>query len=183
MYRIPVLDTHGVLQPDELQEIQWTPIQLGTEVTCIFPTRGGRITKAKPSDQKYNSIGTTYIVFDRHGNEQRKFVITPLGSVREVKKRKTNNKDKKSTIKLGIGDFIFYSLLVSQAGQYSFTAFVSCLLVVLSGLAATLVILAIKGKALPALPISIFLGVITFLSTKAFCQPWIDDLNSQSMLV
>ena len=172
---------------DEIQQIDWTPQQLSTVVTCIFPPRGGRIRKAKSREQKY-SAGTAYIVYGRDGNQQRKLVVTPTGSVKEVLRRETsgedgNDDDTPSTIKLGIGDFIFYSLLVSQAAQDSFTAFASCLLVVLAGLAATLVILAIKGKALPALPISIFLGVIFFLWTTAFLEPWIDDFSVQSLYV
>jgi hypothetical protein len=232
MYKLPILDKKGVLRPreqdangpsveghedvsgvsirrqptyytaEEIQEIEWTPQQLNTRVTCIFPPRGGTIAKAKSREQKYDA-GIAYIVYDRLGNQQRKFVVTPMGTVKEVLRREAsgdgndggdnggdNNGDddddddnEKNTIKLGIGDFIFYSLLVSQAAQYSFTAFASCLLVVLFGLAATLVILAIKGKALPALPISIFLGVITFLWTQTFLQPWIGDFLVQSIYV
>jgi hypothetical protein len=212
MYKLPVLDKKGVLRPTEeyhtngnenddparpqpiyytveqIQEIEWTPKQLATRVTCVFPLRGGWIAKARSREQKFDA-GTAYIVYDRSGNQQRKFVVTPTGSVMQVLRREASgdgnngrDDDKKNTIKLGIGDFIFYSLLVSQAAQHSFTAFASCLLVVLSGLAATLVILAIKGKALPALPISIFLGVIVFLWTKTFIQPWIGDFVLQSSL-
>ena len=202
MFNLSVLDKKDVLSngessvreeaiyytKDEIQQIDWTPQQLSTVVTCIFPPRGGRIRKAKSREQKY-SAGTAYIVYGRDGNQQRKLVVTPNGSVKEVLRRETsgedegNGDDTPSTIKLGIGDFIFYSLLVSQAAQDSFTAFASCLLVVLTGLAATLVILAIKGKALPALPISIFLGVTFFLWTTTFLEPWIDDFTVQSVYV
>ena len=223
MYQLAIFDKKGVLQPreqnengrsvedhedvsavstrrhptyytaEEILEIEWTPQQLNTRVTCIFPPRGGRIAKAKSREQKYDA-GIAYIVYDRLGNQQRKFVVTPTGTVKEVLRREASGDEndggdnggddvEKSTIKLGIGDFIFYSLLVSQAAQYSFTAFASCLLVVMFGLAATLVILAIKGQALPALPISIFLGVITFLWTRTFLQPWIDDFLVQSIYV
>lgn len=47
------------------------------------------------------------------------------------------------------GDFVFYSVLVSKAALYSFTAAVACMLVILTGLAGTLGLLAIQGKALP----------------------------------
>jgi len=221
MYHLPVLDKKGVLRPTEDQlnraniernsnvgynaigqqpyfytavevcEIPWTPRQLTTDVTCVFPPRGGSIRRAKSREQKYGD-NIAYIVYDRSGDQQRKFVVTPIGSIMEVRKREGDgnrgsgndtSKDDDNTIKLGIGDFIFYSVLVSKAAQYSFAAFASCLLVVLSGLAATLVALAIKGKALPALPISIFLGVITFLWTKTFLQPWISNLLIQSTYV
>lgn len=47
------------------------------------------------------------------------------------------------------GDFIFYSVLVSKAALYSFTSFAACMITILFGLGATLVLLAIHGKALP----------------------------------
>eukprot|EP00536_Pseudo-nitzschia_multiseries_P002230 jgi/Psemu1/294751/fgenesh1_pm.29_\ len=200
VYQLPVLDASGILggcrgvnRPrdrqdlvyltgEEIRSMTCTEQQLITEVTCVFPPRGGRIARARSRDQIYDA-GTAYIVYDRTGDPQRKLIVTPQGSVMEVRQRESSPtvgneaKDEadNSTIKLGLGDFIFYSVLVSKAAQYSFTTFAACLLVVLSGLAATLVILAIRGKALPALPISIFLGVIAFLWTRSFIQPWIRD--------
>jgi presenilin 1 len=195
MYRLNILDTTGVLRTrrfasrwkryyssEEIRQREWTRQQLRSEVTGIFPPRGGNIVKAE--EQKYGA-GTAYVVNNRSGEEVRKFVVTMDGKVLQVLRRdsnadSTNNQqdDGKQTnsIKLGIGDFVFYSVLVSKAAQYSYTTFVTCFLVVLSGLAATLVILAFKGKALPALPISIFLGVACFLSTKELVQPWIHEL-------
>lgn len=70
------------------------------------------------------------------------------------------------------GDFIFYSVLVSKAALYSFTTFVACFLVILAGLGVTLVLLAVYHKALPALPISIALGVIFYLATRGLIEPW-----------
>lgn len=49
------------------------------------------------------------------------------------------------------GDFIFYSLLVSKAAMYSFTAFATCMVTILFGLGATLVLLSVHGKALPGM--------------------------------
>lgn len=70
------------------------------------------------------------------------------------------------------GDFIFYSVLVSKSVLYSFTTFVACFLVILAGLGMTLVLLAVYRKALPALPISIMLGVIFYLATRGLIEPW-----------
>ena len=74
------------------------------------------------------------------------------------------------------GDFIFYSVLVSKAALYSFTTFAACMLVILSGLGGTLVLLAVWKQALPALPISIFLGVVFYLLTRLVIEPWIHDM-------
>ena len=69
--------------------------------------------------------------------------------------------------KLGLGDFIFYSLLCGRAATASYVAWTSAYVAVTMGLVGTLTsLLFFRGKipALPALPISIFLGVaINFL--------------------
>ena len=74
------------------------------------------------------------------------------------------------------GDFIFYSVLVSKASLHSFTTFAACVCAILTGLLLTLLLLAIRGKALPALPISIFLGVIFYLPTLHVLEPFIHNI-------
>lgn len=81
-----------------------------------------------------------------------------------------------SAFKLGLGDFIFYSLLVGRASTSSFVAWVACYCMVLMGLVGTLSSLLLwRGKlpALPALPISIFLGVATFFLSKYLEAPFV----------
>lgn len=51
--------------------------------------------------------------------------------------------DDAKTIKLGLGDFCFYSVLVAKAAIYSFTAFLVCFLVIICGLCGTLILLGI----------------------------------------
>ncbi|KAG5191610.1 presenilin [Tribonema minus] len=93
------------------------------------------------------------------------------------------HEEEERNIKLGLGDFVFYSVLVSKAGLYSFTAFVSCLCAVLCGLMATLVLLSLHKAALPALPISIALGVATYFVTRFAMQPALVHLGSQGLYV
>ena len=50
------------------------------------------------------------------------------------------------------------------------------MLVILGGLGGTLILLSVYATALPALPISIFLGVIFFLITKILIEPWIEEI-------
>lgn len=74
-------------------------------------------------------------------------------------------------IKLGLGDFVFYSVLVGRASMSSATAAVTCALAVLTGLCATLALLPILQRVLPALPISIAVGIAFYFSTTAFLSP------------
>ncbi|KAF0711777.1 Aste57867_5035 [Aphanomyces stellatus] len=75
----------------------------------------------------------------------------------------TADDDEDNTIKLGLGDFVFYSVLVSRAAMFDFSAMVGCLVSILMGLGGTLFLLSVYKSALPALPISILLGVSIYL--------------------
>ena len=89
----------------------------------------------------------------------------------------------RNSIRLGLGDFIFYSVLVAKAAEYSFATFAACTLVILAGLGGTLVLLSVYHHALPALPISIFLGVIFYLLTRFFVEPWIEAVLNKPYYV
>lgn len=88
-----------------------------------------------------------------------------------------------NTIKLGLGDFIFYSVLVAKSAQYSFPCFISSFLVILAGLGGTLVLLAVYKHALPALPISIFLAVGFYVLVRFMAEPWIHAVMSTPFYV
>ncbi|XVF53753.1 hypothetical protein PTKIN_Ptkin05aG0124300 [Pterospermum kingtungense] len=62
-------------------------------------------------------------------------------------------------IKLGLGDFVFYSVMVCKAAMYDLIIVYSCYLAIISGLQCTLILLSVYRQALPDLPISITLGV------------------------
>ena len=178
----PLLEEDGITDnpsPNELLARQYTPEQLCMEVEAIFPRNGGRI------DRTVTASGETrYIVKDRHGEVKKTLFVDPEGKVFEVRRREnTDDTKENNTIKLGLGDFIFYSVLVSNAVMYSFTTFAACMLVILAGLGGTLVLLAVFQHALPALPISIFLGVIFYLLTRLWIEPWIEAVFERPFYV
>ena len=87
------------------------------------------------------------------------------------------------SVKLGLGDFIFYSMLVAKAGLFDFTTLGACFLVILVGLSATLLVVSIFRKAIPALPVSIGLGVTFYLLTRCIILPFVQDFFAHGVTI
>lgn len=85
-------------------------------------------------------------------------------------------------IKLGLGDFIFYSVLVGRAAMYDFMTVYACYLAIISGLGITLMLLAFYRKALPALPVSIALGVLFYFLTRIFLETFVVQCSLNLLL-
>lgn len=177
VYRLPLLsslqDPTGSLNDNNntplLEEQTHTPSELKAMVEVVMPTPGGRIVRA----------GNKYQVYDRDGVMRRTLLVNQQGKVMQELDPDDDDDDEyrmSNSIKLGLGDFIFYSVLVSKAAMHSFTTFAACMLVILTGMGATLILLSVFKAALPALPISIFLGVTFYLLTMLVIEPWIQAI-------
>ena len=167
--RRPLLEDIGedFIIPDEPN-----PNQLQTDVIVQLPLRGGRIERIRRNGRYM------FEERDRFGVAKRILWVDRQGRV-FAESADYGTEDEKSgnnSIRLGLGDFIFYSVMVSKAAEYSFTAFFVCMLVIIAGLGGTLVLLSVFHHALPALPISIFLGLFFYLSTRYLIEPWIEAI-------
>eukprot|EP00898_Chlorokybus_atmophyticus_P006940 jgi/Chlat1/7247/Chrsp58S06892 len=87
------------------------------------------------------------------------------------------------SIKLGLGDFIFYSVLVGRAAMYDMMTVYVCYLGIIAGLGATLFLLSVYHKALPALPISIALGIVLYFLTRFVMEPFVVGLATSLLFV
>ncbi|CAG2169539.1 unnamed protein product [Oppiella nova] len=99
-------------------------------------------------------------------------------------KSQKRDTDHDSGVQLGLGDFVFYSLLVgtSFASADLLTA-IMCCISILVGLAITLFILLIRNTPLPALPISITLGVLTNFCAEYCVIPFNDALQDRLIFI
>lgn len=87
-------------------------------------------------------------------------------------------------VKLGLGDFIFYSILVGKASQESTWGVVlACYVCIVVGLVITIFILCIAQKALPALPFSIFLALTFYFATTPTIVPYTDHLHVNMIMI
>jgi len=90
---------------------------------------------------------------------------------------------KRKGVKLGLGDFIFYSVLIGRAALDDMLTVFSCFIGIITGLFLTLLLLAIFRKALPALPISIALGILFYLLSSVFLFPFVFTLGENQIFV
>lgn len=86
--------------------------------------------------------------------------------IRDIDNYSRNSREQNNSRgpKLGLGDFVFYSVLVGISMKCkSFFVFYACLVSIQIGLMTTLFFLSVFKRALPALPISLTFGIVMFM--------------------
>uniref|UniRef100_A0A8R1TMJ6 Presenilin n=2 Tax=Onchocerca TaxID=6281 RepID=A0A8R1TMJ6_ONCVO len=78
-----------------------------------------------------------------------------------------------SSVRLGMGDFVFYSLLVGKAAAtHSAMCVVGSVIGILVGLIITLTILSGEDETAPALPVSITIALLLHFGIYLFVEPF-----------
>eukprot|EP00957_Ditylum_brightwellii_P138916 10588662-Ditylum_brightwellii.AAC.1 len=154
----PFLSTDAIVPFDPTKS--YTPKQLRSMVTAVLPANGGRIEQLKSSSSKTNSRRKVkYAVYDRHGQLKRIMLVNKEGRVFEEIQSENGHDDDDD------------SLYEEEANSIKL------------GLGGTLVLLSVYRQALPALPISIFLGVGFYLLTRYCIEPWVMEVLSMPYYV
>lgn len=94
----------------------------------------------------------------------------------------SDEEEEDESVKLGIGDFVFYGILVTRAARIGWDITVLTMLAVLLGLSLTLVCLVIFERPLPALPFSLFLGIIFYVTGAMTFRPFSNNTRSNTLV-
>ncbi|KAF1741082.1 LOW QUALITY PROTEIN: hypothetical protein MXB_3324 [Myxobolus squamalis] len=85
---------------------------------------------------------------------------------------------------LGLGDFIFFGILLGKVSLLEdMNALFACYVSIILGFLITYLILIILGQALPALPISLILGLIVYFSFVTFTSPYLNYLTANKLII
>lgn len=120
--------------------------------------------------------------------ENREHLDSAKTTISETNTKRSNTSfSEERGFNIGLGDFIFYGVLVGLTckgrSQEDFYSLVAVLNAILVGLILTLMVLVTTKRSLPALPISISLGLAVFLITFMFVPKLSNELSNKQIFI
>jgi len=111
-------------------------------------------------------------------------LLTGEAAARQRSAPQKEEEEEDTGVKLGLGDFIFYSVLVGKAAtKTDWSVVFACYMGIIVGLCLTIFILAIFQRPLPALPISIFLALIFYFTTSITLSEYLGHLTTNELFI
>ena len=173
----------GIQSVAELQE-SMTAVEPGEEDILLAQQSPGPSTNGNQAtavgQRQVSEVTPQNAEQDRPGNDRQQAGILDQDEAADQHDREQYLPD---AIKLGLGDFIFYSVLVGRAAMYDMLTAMVSYIAVMAGLGTTLLLLALYKKALPALPISIGLGVLFYMLARLLLEPFVLNLSTNLVFV
>ncbi|KAF0990443.1 hypothetical protein HZS_2446 [Henneguya salminicola] len=123
-------------------------------------------------------------------SESRVESIPPLSypsAEQELNLNTEDDSDETSTYpgsQLGLGDFVFFGILIGKASLYEdMNVIFCCYVAVVFGFLITFLILICLGRALPALPVSLILGLIVYFSSAYLVSPFFSFISENRLII
>ena len=159
----------------------------------VVPQSGSMASKERKMSDINKKLEVGSSGQDTSGNRKRAKSVGLNDTTSSMEKKKSTHSGSEGSqddvsrgFKIGLGDLVFYSVLVGKAASVSdgnWIIIVSCFVAILMGLCITSLILGIVHRALPALPISIFFGLTFYFSSQYIIAPYVEVLNVNQVFI
>nr|CAX74628.1 Presenilin [Schistosoma japonicum] len=164
--------TSGYSVPDNSQPVSMNLLNVHSNETCETSVR--ETVETLDANMNHNNDSKN----DNESSTQVPHETDPFISRRVNRWRELQadliDRDSKG-VKLGLGDFVFYSLLIGRATlDGDAVTVVTCYVAILVGMCITIIVLGITRRALPALPISIACGILFYFVSSATISPFLE---------
>ncbi|KAL1479067.1 hypothetical protein MTO96_052166 [Rhipicephalus appendiculatus] len=154
------------------QSVRSAAVRRPRSVFARAPGRRNRICRQYPWRESRNLNG--------HRTKSRS---PPVDLEKDYSSESSSEDEESEGIKMGLGDFVFYSVLVGKVATFGdWTIVCACFVGILVGMCVTLFLLAIMQRALPALPVSLAFG-LTFVAFHQLIQSFTNEMFTKHAFV